>query len=244
MEDVMLTMPKIVYCSVVVLVLGQGKASAQTTFLSPTGKYDVHFQVLDHARYTQEQEAQGDRSHIRYEVSFVWRSTKKSRVAQMYDFYSVTKGEKPASLEALFAQITWSPGDNFAILQRLSTNGAPDEYSREVVNLNLRWNWDYSVISIDMKGKVWLDSSITVGIADVDSSRSVYLFDGRVGRDTCILEGHTPLAYEIVRIRAGNLIVRTVPDEHSDKEHRQRFRSKEIALGVRDLRRVFHVATK
>jgi hypothetical protein len=232
-------------CILATLLLAETQLilASDSTFTSPTGRVSVRFSKLSHSKYTKEQlEGSIDNNNnVVYRLTFTNGRSRDSYTTEYTDVYSsytfAYNQGKPTSLDSIVAQMIWSPSDGFAILPEEAWPSAPGPPVCKVINLDSRWNWSTSVIA--MECQVWLDSITVAGTAYNDCNYCVMLFDGRTGKDTSIVEGKSPIGYELVGLRGDSLIIRTLLDNCQRVADAKSFKPEEIAIKLEDIKRKY-----
>ncbi|MGD1046717.1 MAG: hypothetical protein ABR936_15520 [Bacteroidota bacterium] len=213
--------------------------ASDSLFVSPTGKFSVQFKQLKHTKYAHPKNID-EFSNIQYRIIFLDLKTGKSYNAEYYDVYVsyVSNKNKPTPLRNIFEQITWSPIDQFAILPEEAWASAPGAPTRVVINLDLSNKWSTSFIIMD--NLVWFDNLIVCGTQYDDCYYCALLFDGKKGKTFVLKKAKSPVGYEVVGLRQDSLIIRSLLDNCSGGDDKEKFRSVEIAFTRKDINKIMH----
>lgn len=182
-------------------------------FRSPSGRYEVTFEEIQHVRYPPVESTESTEriSHVRYRVSFFATGDSKPRASvEFADVYGWSSEAHPAEPGELYRAISWSPHEHFAILDEEGWARAPGAPERLAVALDPSLPWKTEPFRLHEPS--WVDEFRAVGNVHDDCSYSVALFDGRTGQTRQLFTPASPLGYEMVRIEGNQVHVRTMLD--------------------------------
>lgn len=189
-----------------------GKEAARR-FVSPKGIHEAAFTELEQKKYTMDDLTKDfdNVSNILYRIDFFKRQGDAPVASTNYhDVYGWEEGAAPASLEALFKMLEWSPEEDMVIIPDEGWASAPGTAARKAVSLNPKLEWKEAAFAFD--GFFWTDGLSGIGDRHDDCDYSVERFDGKTGKTVPVQPSESPAGYELVSVRAGLLTIRKVMD--------------------------------
>lgn len=181
-------------------------------FASPTGRFAVTFTEIGHKKFPKNVTRGLDEiDHVVYRIDLRAKGTKERAASVVFnDVYGWEEGGMPASEEALFRLLVWSPEDDFVIIPTESWASAPGTAIAKAVALESKLRWKEAEFAFDKF--IWTDSLNGVGDAHFDCDYSVSRFDGRTGRTIPVKESKSPVGYELISVEGDNAFVRETLD--------------------------------
>jgi hypothetical protein len=190
--------------------LGVAAQSSSLLSYSPTHRFTVQIEALEHVTYTKEEQIESifNVNHVKYKISFINKNGKKVAESSYVDVYGFQQGATPANPLEVITWIRWSPNDDMAILPAEGWASAPGTESQDVINLNPEFSWQKSIIKMDLK--LWANAYTAIGDSHEDCDYNVLKFDVKTGESQVLRKNIHVYGYEILKVNKDSFITKAV----------------------------------